>query len=89
MDNVETISTEVNVLGDFLQKFQNNGDSRFYSVPSHPSSQVSVLDQCPESEIMAIDTFMLWIETEFSELSTALRKSDLAILKRRSMCNIR
>ena len=90
MDNVETISTEVNVLGDFSPEIPEQWRSPrvLFCANTHPSSQVSVLDQCPESEITAIDTFMLWIETEFSELSTALRKSDLAILNEEEVCAI-
>ena len=90
MDNVETISTEVNVLGDFSPEIPEPWRSPrvLFCANTHPSSQVSVLDQCPESEITAIDTFMLWIETEFSELSMALRKSDLAILNEEEVCAI-
>ena len=75
MDNVETISTEVNVLGDFSPEIPEPWRSPrvLFCANTHPSSQISVLDQCPGSEITAIDTFMLWIETEFSELSSTAK----------------
>jgi sugar/nucleoside kinase (ribokinase family) len=90
MDNVETISTEVNVLGDFTPEVPQSWRSPniLFCANTHPASQVLVLDQCPSSEITAIDTFMLWIDTEFEHLSTALRKADLAILNEEEVCAI-
>ena len=90
MENVETISTEVNVLGDFVPEIPEPWKSPniLFCANTHPASQVLVLDQCPSSEITAIDTFMLWIETEFESLSSALRKADLAILNEEEVCAI-
>jgi len=90
MENVETISTEVNVLGDFTPEIPEEWRSPgiLFCANTHPASQILVLDQCPSSEITAIDTFMLWIETEFSTLSQALRKVDLAILNEEEVCAI-
>ena len=90
MENVETISTEVNVLGDFSPVIPEPWISPnvLFCANTHPASQVLVLDQCPSSEITAIDTFMLWIETEFEALSSALRKADLAILNEEEVCAI-
>ena len=90
MENVETISTEVNVLGDFDPRIPDQWSSPkvLFCANTHPSSQVSVFDQCPNSEITAVDTFMLWIETEFEELSLALRKADIAILNEEEVCAI-
>ena len=90
MENVETISTEVNVLGDFVPEIPEQWKSPniLFCANTHPASQVLVLDQCPSSEITAIDTFMLWIETEFENLSSALRKADLAILNEEEVCAI-
>jgi sugar/nucleoside kinase (ribokinase family) len=39
-------------------------------------------------EISAVDTFMMWIETEFEQLSLALRKADIAILNEEEVCAI-
>tara|TARA_B100001250_G_scaffold228895_1_gene196471 strand:+ start:1378 stop:2340 length:963 start_codon:yes stop_codon:yes gene_type:complete len=90
MENVQTISTEVNVLGDFSPEIPEawRAPNVLFCANTHPASQVLVLDQCPRSEITAIDTFMLWIETEFESLSTALRKADLAILNEEEVCAI-
>tara|TARA_B100001250_G_scaffold359736_1_gene336772 strand:- start:1570 stop:2532 length:963 start_codon:yes stop_codon:yes gene_type:complete len=90
MDNVETISTEVNVLGDFTPEIPEEWRSPgiLFCANTHPASQILVLDQCPSAEITAIDTFMLWIENEFSTLSHALRKVDLAILNEEEVCAI-
>ena len=90
MENVETISTEINVLGNFVPEIPMPWRSPkiLFCANTHPASQVLVLDQCPSSEITAIDTFMLWIETEFENLSSALRKADLAILNEEEVCAI-
>tara|TARA_B100000287_G_scaffold169060_1_gene159523 strand:- start:1004 stop:1966 length:963 start_codon:yes stop_codon:yes gene_type:complete len=90
MENVETISTEVNVLGDFTPEIPSAWESPkiLFCANTHPASQVSVLDQCPDSEITAIDTFMMWIEDEFASLSDALRKADIAILNEEEVCAI-
>lgn len=90
METVETISTEINVLGDFAPEIPQpwRSPNILFCANTHPASQVMVLDQCPSSEITAIDTFMLWIETEFEELSSALRKADLAILNEEEVCAI-
>jgi sugar/nucleoside kinase (ribokinase family) len=47
-----------------------------------------VLDQCPGAAVTALDSFMLWIETEFETLSEALRKVDVAILNEEEVCSI-
>ena len=90
MENVETISTEVNVLAEFKPLIPNHWTSPkiLFCANTHPESQISVFDQCPSAEISAIDTFMLWIETEFESLSEALRKSDIAILNEEEVCAI-
>jgi hypothetical protein len=90
MENVETISTEVNVLGGFDPEIPNSWNSPkvLFCANTDPQSQVSVLDQCPNVEISAVDTFMLWIETEFEQLSLALRKADIAILNEEEVCAI-
>ena len=90
MENVETISTEVNVLADFSPEIPEAWRSPgiLFCANTHPASQIQVLDQCPSAEITAIDTFMLWIETEYSLLSQALRMVDIAILNEEEVCAI-
>ncbi len=90
MENVETISTQVNVLSDFqpeLPKFWRTPEILFCA-STHPATQVAVLDQCPGAELTVLDTFILWIETEFETLSSALRKVDIAIINEQEACAI-
>ena len=90
MDIVTTISTELNVLGDFEPAIPVGWNSPrvLFCANTHPDSQISVLDQCPNAGLSAIDTFMLWIETEFESLSAAIRKADIAILNEEEACAI-
>ena len=90
MDIVTTISTELNVLGDFKPVIPKSWNSPevLFCANTHPGSQISVLDQCPNAGLTAIDTFMLWIETEFELLSAAIRKADIAILNEEEACAI-
>ena len=76
MESVETLATEVNVLDDFkpnLPEVWENPEVLFCA-STHPATQVAVLDQCPGAQLTVLDTFMLWIETEFQTLSEAMRK---------------
>ncbi len=90
MENAETISTEVNVLGDYVPKIPViwKNPEILFCANMHPSSQISVLEQCSDVHISALDTFMLWIDNEFEELSAALRKVDIAILNEEEVCAI-
>lgn len=90
MDIVTTISTELNVLADFKPVIppQWSSPKVLFCANTHPGSQISVLDQCPNAGLSAIDTFMLWIETEFELLSAAIRKADIAILNEEEACAI-
>ncbi|DAC37294.1 MAG TPA: hypothetical protein D7H75_03705 [Candidatus Poseidoniales archaeon] len=90
MDDVTTISTEVNVLEDYIPEIPASwrDPDVLFCANTHPRSQVAVLDQCPGAVITALDSFMLWIDTEFKLLSEALRKVDLAILNEEEVCAI-
>ena len=90
MDDVSTISTEVNVLEDHIPEIPASwrDPDVLLCANTHPRSQVSVLDQCPGAVITALDSFMLWIDTEFELLSEALRKVDIAILNEEEVCAI-
>ena len=90
MDDVMTISTEVNVLEGHIPEIPASWKDPeiLLCANTHPRSQVSVLDQCPGAAITALDSFMLWIDTEFELLSEALRKVDLAILNEEEGCAI-
>ena len=82
MEEVQTLLTEVNVLEDFRPEVPSSwrAPEILLCANTHPRTQVSVLDQCPGAVITALDSFMLWIDTEFELLSEALRKVDMAIL---------
>ena len=90
MDDVSTISTEVNVLEEHIPEIPTSwrDPEVLLCANTHPRSQVSVLDQCPGAVITALDSFMLWIDTEFELLSEALRKVDIAILNEEEVCAI-
>ena len=90
MENVETISTEINVLGDFNPVIPDtwNSPNVLFCANTHPLTQISVFDQCHNAGISAIDTFMLWIESEFESLSQAMRMADIAILNEEEACAI-
>ena len=90
MESVETLATEVNVLADFkpeLPDVWNNPESLFCA-STHPATQVAVLDQCPGAQLTVLDTFMLWIESEFETLSEAMRKVDIAVINEQEACAI-
>ncbi|MBT3641166.1 MAG: hypothetical protein HOJ64_03340 [Euryarchaeota archaeon] len=90
MNDAETISTEVNVLANYLPNVPESWTipEIIFCANMHPSSQVSVLEQCNSAKISVMDTFMLWIETEFETLSLALRKVDIAIINEEEACKI-
>ena len=90
MEDAETISTDVNVLENFNPEVPNSWTTPeiLFCANTHPATQVSVLDQCPSAVITALDSFMLWINTEKVKLSEALRKVDIAILNEEEVCAI-
>ena len=90
MESVETLATEVNVLDDFkpnLPEVWENPEVLFCA-STHPATQVAVLDQCPGAQLTVLDTFMLWIETEFQTLSEAMRKVDIVVINEQEVCAI-
>ena len=81
MDHAITVSTEINVLSDFkptLPLTWRDPPILFCSSAS-PATQIEVLNHNKGSKITALDTFQLWIDTEFQGLCEALRKVDIAI----------
>ena len=81
MDHAITVSTELNVLSDFkptLPLTWRDPPILFCSSAS-PATQIEVLNHNKGSKITALDTFQLWIDTEFQGLCEALRKVDIAI----------
>ena len=90
MESVETLATEVNVLGDFKPILPEVWDNPqvLFCASTHPASQLAVLDQCPGAQLTVLDTFMLWIETEFETLSEAMRKVDVVVINEQEVCSI-
>lgn len=90
MESVETLTTEVNVLGDFKPILPEVWDNPqvLFCASTHPASQLAVLDQCPGAQLTVLDTFMLWIETEFEKLSEAMRKVDVVVINEQEVCSI-
>ena len=82
MDHAETISTELNSLAGFDPIFPPNWDNPqiVFCTSASPISQNSVLDANQGALVTALDTIDLWIESDFTGLSEALRKVDIAIL---------
>ena len=90
MESVETLATEVNVLADFKPVLPVvwNEPEILFCASTHPATQVAVLDQCPGAQLTVLDTFMLWIESEFETLSEAMRKVDIAVINEQEACAI-
>jgi len=90
MESVETLATEVNVLADFKPELPDvwNNPEILFCASTHPATQVAVLDQCPGAQLTVLDTFMLWIESEFEALSEAMRKVDIAVINEQEACAI-
>ena len=90
MESVETLATEINVLADFKPELPDvwNNPEILFCASTHPATQVAVLDQCPGAQLTVLDTFMLWIESEFETLSEAMRKVDIAVINEQEACAI-
>ena len=90
MESVETLATEINVLADFKPELPDvwNNPEILFCASTHPATQVAVLDQCPGAKLTVLDTFMLWIESEFETLSEAMRKVDIAVINEQEACAI-
>ena len=90
MESVETLATEVNVLADFKPELPDvwNNPEILFCASTPPATQVAVLDQCPGAQLTVLDTFMLWIESEFETLSEAMRKVDIAVINEQEACAI-
>ena len=81
MDHAITVSTELNVLSDFKPALPLTWRAPpiLFCSSASPATQIEVLNHNKGSKITALDTFQLWIDTEFQGLCEALRKVDIAI----------
>jgi len=82
MNDRETVSVELNVLGSFRPKLpEGYRSTRYVFLANGPTAtQHSVLDQMSGSPYVAADTMNLWIENEREELERLLGRVDLLIL---------
>jgi sugar/nucleoside kinase (ribokinase family) len=77
-----TLDTQLNVFADFSPKIPTNHcSSRFLLLGNiHPALQIDVVNQVPETALVAADTMNFWIEREPAELARMLRRIDLLII---------
>jgi len=90
MERVTTISTELNVLEEFVPTIPSawSDPGVLFCANTHPRIQLAALNQCPGARITALDSFRLWIENEFELLSEAMRKVDIVIINEEEVCSI-
>lgn len=74
LNNAQTVSVELNVLGDFAPELPAQyRDSRFvFLANGHPLTQRRVLEQLSKPAFTLLDTMNLWIETTRRELTELL-----------------
>jgi sugar/nucleoside kinase (ribokinase family) len=82
MNDRETVSVDLNVLGEFKPKLPEVfKDTPWVFLANGPTAtQHSVADQMEGSPYIAADTMNLWIETERAELDRLLGRIDLLVL---------
>jgi sugar/nucleoside kinase (ribokinase family) len=77
-----TLDTQLNVFADFSPKIHpSHCTSRFLFLGNiHPALQIDVVNQVPNTTLVAADTMNFWIEREPSQLAQMLRRIDLLIV---------
>ena len=77
-----TIDTQQNVLDGYEPKVPAAwwAPRVLFLANNHPSIQAHVLDQCEGAKYIALDSMNLWIDIAFEELSSVMRRINLAIL---------
>ena len=82
MNSRETVSVELNVLGEDLPPVpEAYRDSRFvFLANTHPAGQAALLDRIDAPELVVADTMDLWIEHERPALESLLRRLDGLVL---------
>jgi len=82
VNNRDTISVELNVLGEkgptIPQNFRDSG--YVFLANTHPGLQHELLEQCKSPKLVVADTMDLWIETERETLVSLLSKIDGIVL---------
>ncbi len=79
MNDRETVSVELNVLGSFQPKLPAEyGDTKYVFLANGPTAtQHAVLDQLKGPAYVAADTMNLWIENERGELDRLIGRIDV------------
>ncbi|MDX1683287.1 MAG: PfkB family carbohydrate kinase [Phycisphaeraceae bacterium] len=82
MNDRETLSVELNVLGEELPPVPDHyRDSRYvFLANTHPAGQMALLEQFPDHQLAVADTMDLWIETERKALTDLLGRIDGLVL---------
>ena len=82
MGQAVTIETQQNVLDGYEPKVPAAWWSPrvLFLANNHPSIQSHVLNQCEGAKFIALDSMNLWINIAFEELSSVLRRVNMAIL---------
>ncbi len=78
----ETIDTQLGVFANFdpaLSEF-HRGRPFVFLGGIHPSLQLKVLDQMKEPKIVAMDTWLLWIDTTRDELQKVITRSNMIFI---------
>ena len=82
MNDRETLSVELNVLGEaFPAVPESYKDSRYvFLANTHPDAQLDLLESFPNRKLVVADTMDLWIETEREKLEKLLARIDGLVL---------
>ena len=82
MNDRETVSVELNVLGEALPPVPSNyKDSKYvFLANTHPAGQLELLSNFPDAKLVVADTMDLWIDTEAQTLKSLLGKIDGLVL---------
>ena len=82
MNDRETLSVELNVLGEALPPVPEayRDSKHIFLANAHPAGQAALLDQLPGAELVVADTMDLWIANEPEALASLLRRLDGLVL---------
>ncbi|MEM6458403.1 MAG: PfkB family carbohydrate kinase [Planctomycetota bacterium] len=82
MNDRETLSVELNVLGEDPPPVPSEyADSEFvFLANAHPAAQGALLDQLPNAKLSVADTMDLWIGNEADTLGALLKRLDGLVL---------
>lgn len=78
----DTLATELGVFADFRPRIPQDwrGSEYLFLANIHPSLQASVLDEVPDTRLVALDTMNLWIDTTRDELMALLPRVDVLMV---------